>query len=323
MDKARQATDKKLKTMEKHLERTYSTATKELTEKWNKYMRRGEKRLKGLYEAFEKESNPIAKAEAKKVYQNAVKVYTLENKWYKDMIAQTTKQLANVNQTALKYINGNMDLIYVMNYNEAENAIKDMGVHFDIINEDVVKRRIKEGKIVSHKKQLDIPKDRRWNAKKLNSSVLQGLIQGESMQEISKRIYPIVDSNRASAIRNARTMVTQSENSGRLDSYKQLEDNGVILKKEWMATPDDRTRESHIDLDGEQQNINDEFSNGLMYPADPNGDASEVWQCRCTMIVDIVGFKGKNGKINYVKTPKSDTMHDGQMKEEKERRKNE
>ena len=46
---------------------------------------------------------------------------------------------------------------------------------------------------------------------------------------------------------------------------------------------DDRTRESHANLDHEIQELEDEFSNGLQYPGDPSGDPSEVYNCRCTM----------------------------------------
>jgi GntR family transcriptional repressor for pyruvate dehydrogenase complex len=118
-------------------------------------------------------------------------------------------------------------------------------------------------------------------------------LSGESMDKIANRILPIVDSNKSAAIRNARTMVTGAENGGRLDSYHRLEEDGVILEKGWMATMDDRVRESHAELDGEYVGIDDPFSNGLMYPGDPDGDPEEVYNCRCTMVTRIVAFKGR------------------------------
>ena len=38
-----------------------------------------------------------------------------------------------------------------------------------------------------------------------------------------------------------------------LDSFKNLSGQGVVMKKEWEATPDERTRKSHMDMDGEEQ----------------------------------------------------------------------
>ena len=59
--------------------------------------------------------------------------------------------------------------------------------------------------------------------------------------------------------------------------------NGLQMQKEWMATLDGRTRDSHRDLDGERVPYDEPFSNGLMFPADPQGAGREVWNCRCTM----------------------------------------
>ena len=115
-------------------------------------------------------------------------------------------------------------------------------------------------------------------------------------------------------------MVTGAENAGRLDSYENLANQGVVQKKVWIATPDERTRESHLDIDGEEVDIEQEFSNGLMYPADPNGEPEEVWNCRCSMRTHIIGFMNADGTITEIGYERDTTMHDEQMQEEKDRR---
>lgn len=52
-------------------------------------------------------------------------------------------------------------------------------------------------------------------------------------------------------------------------------------------------RDSHAHLDGVQVEYNEKFPNGLMYPADPQGQPSEVYNCRCTLIADVLGMRGK------------------------------
>lgn len=52
-------------------------------------------------------------------------------------------------------------------------------------------------------------------------------------------------------------------------------------------------RDSHAHLDGVQVEYNEKFPNGLMYPADPQGAPSEVYNCRCTLIADVLGMRGK------------------------------
>ena len=127
--------------------------------------------------------------------------------------------------------------------------------------------------------------------KKINAETLQGILQGESMDKIAKRLRNVQEMNKTQAIRSARTIVTGAENKGRQDSYARAEADGIILERTWLATNDSRTRHSHAVLDGETKPIDIPFSNGLMYPGDPDGEPSEVYNCRCTLIAKVRGFK--------------------------------
>lgn len=302
-DKARIETDKQLVQMEKQIEKIYRKSAKGIVKKWNDYMAQSAKEIEPLQIAYDEAKklgdDDLIKKTGKKL-GIAKRDQTLKNDYYKDMLANVTENLAKVNQTALNYINGEMPKVYVENYNQAEDIADTVGVKFNIVNEDVVRRRVFDGDIQLPYKDLNKIKDVRWNTKQLNSSVLQGILQGESMNDIAKRILPIVNNNQASSMRNARTMVTGAENQGRLDSYKRLEEDGLVLKKVWLATSDSRVRASHASLDGESVDIDKEFSNKLMFPGDPNGSAGEVYNCRCTMITDVVGFKKANGKVKYI-----------------------
>lgn len=51
-------------------------------------------------------------------------------------------------------------------------------------------------------------------------------------------------------------------------------------KHEWLTNIDEATRESHM-IDGQVRRINDEFSNGLLYPQENGKPAEEVINCRC------------------------------------------
>lgn len=207
--------------------------------------------------------------------------------------------------------------------NSESNYDQDL-VSFSLIDEDTIKRREREGDVstpfMRTKKYLNIPKDERWNTKQLNSKLLQGILNGDPIPKIAQSFLDVVNNNESAAMRNARTMITQAECGGRQDSYENLADQGVVQKKVWIATPDDRTRESHIDIDGEEVDIDDTFSNGCAYPADPSGDASEVYNCRCSMRTHIIGIRRPDGTIVEIGAERDDTMHDRQMQEEKERR---
>lgn len=299
-DTAREWTDKQLAKTNHEVAKIYKQAQKELTEKWNDYMEKGEAKLASLDDAYfkalfsnDEESATIAK---RKLIQ-AEKAYTLQSDYYKEMVNSVTRELAQVNQQALSYINGTLSDIYATNYEQANDLVKSMGLSFTLADKSTIKRMIKDGDIKLPKKKLNIPKDMQWNTKRINSAVLQGILQGESMNKIADRLLPIVDSNRASAMRNARTLVTGAENRGRLDSYKELEEQGLVMKKVWIATDGDRTREWHLDMDGQEVDIDEPFIDGhgneVMYPADPDAEPETVYNCRCSMRMRVVGVKQK------------------------------
>lgn len=304
-DKVRIATDKKLKSMEKKLTKIYKQSEHEISEKWNAYMKRSNEKISAIQLKYQRTLKNGSKSEInaiKKELQLALQGQTLQNAQYQKMIDATAKKITAVNETALAYVNRQMPEIYSINYNAVAPQVNQIaGISFDLVDEHTVKNLVKKNPHLIPYKGIKHERDYLWNKKKINSSVLQGILQGESIPKISKRLLPIVDNNRDSAIRNARTMTTSAENKGRYDSYKELELQGVILEKEWSATGDDRTRESHLELDGVSVPVDETFPNGLMYPADPSGSPEEVWNCRCSMGTKIIGFKKNNGKMEYIK----------------------
>ncbi len=294
-----------------------------MSQKWDAYMKRGEKRLSALLAKEGSDSD---------VYKKALENYTLKNQWYKDMVDATTLNIAHANETALGFVKDQLPEMYAINYNQMarvykETGAEDIGIRFDLVDANTVKHMIQQGDIdmPNQEKRLSIPKDQRWNTKQINSSVLQGIIQGESIRKIAKRLEPIMDNNRKAAIRNARTLVTGAESRGRLDSYKQAEEDGIVMNKVWMATPDGHTRDWHVDLDGQEVGVEEEFidgkGNALMYPGDPGGSPETVYNCRCCLTTHIIGFTNPNtGELSLVDYEAEPTLHDRAMNKERERR---
>ena len=171
-----------------------------------------------------------------------------------------------------------------------------MGYSFNLLNPNVTKALEGDAALLPINglyRKVNVPKDQRWNEKQINSQVMQGIQKGESIPKIAERLKNVTNMSHASAVRNARTMVTAAENRGRLDSYQQAEDDGIILKKTWLSIHDNRTRDWHRDLDGVTIPLNQPFENAygeIMFPGDPDAHPANVYNCRCTMIADVEGF---------------------------------
>lgn len=294
-DKAHRLTDEKLEEMEKRLSAIYSRAGKEIGERWKEYLVEEQAEIDELQKAYELakkggDKNEIRKAGIK--LSKAKRNRTLMNNRFEDLTERTAAELANVNKTALAYINGQLPEVYSINYNVLAPTVDGVGGYsFALVDADTVKNLATTDNSLLPYKQLDEKADIRWNVKKMNSEVLQGILQGEPMDRIAVRLAKVVDMNATSAIRNARTMVTGAENKGRQDSYAMATADGIILAKEWISTNDSRTRHSHAALDGSIVDQDKKFDNGLMYPGDPSGRPEEVWNCRCTVAAVVKGFK--------------------------------
>lgn len=309
-DKARKKTDQELKKLEREIYELYATSSAELSEKWRKYMSSHKKKLDKLYDNLEKAKGSGNRDDikaAQEEYERAVKNVTLNDNRYKAMINETTAKIAHVNEIALGYANDETPKIYTLNYNAFGDEKID-GYTFTLVNEQAVKNLIESDKIELPPKKLDIPKDRAWNAKNINSQLLQGILQGENIAKIAKRLQNVTDMNKKSAIRNARTMVTGAENKGRQDSFKKAQSDGVIMTRKWVATSDERTRAWHRDLDGQEVGIDEPWENDygeIMFPGDPTADPANVYNCRCSIRAHVKGFdwskKEETAEVEEVK----------------------
>lgn len=294
-------TDGKLEEMEKRLRGIYSRAEKELGEAWKTYMTEASSKIEKLGEAYgaaKATGNADAIRAAGIAVSKAKQERTILNARYQALTKDLAQSITKVNQTAAAYINGQLPQIYSVNYNEvarvANKAMKARfsgRVSFELVDAGTIKRLSTVEENLLPYKYVNGKKDVRWNIAKINSEVTQGILQGESIPNISKRLTNVLDMNKTSAIRNARTTVTSAQNKGRVDMMHDAAEKGVIMKKGWSAAKDHRTRISHAELDGEFVGMDDPFSNGLMYPGDPDGEPEEVYNCRCALVYDVVGFR--------------------------------
>lgn len=91
------------------------------------------------------------------------------------------------------------------------------------------------------------------------------------------------------AYRIARTELGMAMNTGHdIGARQAAEEFELVLEKGWASARDDRVRDSHALLHGEFVPMNEAFSNGLMYPGDPDGPAEEVVNCRCVLVHQVI-----------------------------------
>ena len=295
-DKAHDMTDIKLEEMEKRLSAIYSRASKEIQQTADEYF----SRFKAQDEKKRKlvEAGKLSEADYKKWRKNKI----LYGSRFKAMQEQCAQQLLRVNETAVAYINGELPEVYALNYNALEEAVDGVGGYsFTLVDADTVRNlATTDGSLLPFKK-LDPKKDIPWNMQKINAETLQGILQGESIDKIAKRIQNVQAMNRNSAIRTARTIVTGAECKGRQDSYHRAQEDGIILRKYWLATYDKRARDWHREAgntytEDKAIEIDDFFvvdGERMLHPGDAMHGASghNLYNCRCSIASKVIGFR--------------------------------
>ena len=115
--------------------------------------------------------------------------------------------------------------------------------------------------------------------------------EGWSNDRIVKELSDLTE------IRGRARMITRTEtvraaNYGTLIGADKYE---YEVQKEWVAVMDNRVRHSHAGNDGQKIEVDEQFSNGLLFPGDPNGPAEETVNCRCSLV--IVAKRDRNGRL--------------------------
>jgi len=115
-------------------------------------------------------------------------------------------------------------------------------------------------------------------------AVAQGYSDGLGQAGVAGYIRDLIPSfTQERAARIARTETHGAANFGANEAARET---GLRLRREWISSDDERTRESHALANGQIVGQDEPFTVGyvsLMYPGDPSGPASETINCRCAI----------------------------------------
>lgn len=120
--------------------------------------------------------------------------------------------------------------------------------------------------------------------KKITAQVSRGIATGMSYQQVAQQLASYTNIGFNNAVRIARTEGHRIQVQSGMDACYKAKSKGADVVKQWDATLDSSTRESHQQVDGEIRELDKPFSNGLMFPGDPSGGAAEVVNCRCALL---------------------------------------
>lgn len=294
-DVGRKICDADLKKLEKKISASYNAAAKEMKADLSDFLEK--------YKARDEEKR--AQLAAGKITEKQYTDWKERQIWRSNAmqakIDDLTQTAVNADKVAMQMVNKELPNIYTTSYNFAgfrgEEYAAAAGLSykdFTIINADAVRNLATDPDLLPWYPKPDLKKDELWNKKHIQTAVQQGIIKGDSMDKIADRLQAVVDMDEHAAIRTARTAVTSAENKGRFDATQRVKEAGVPMTNHWICTHDSKTRDTHLLLDETTPNEDGYFGEGILdpfhlmqYPADPNGEPQEVYNCRCALVARL------------------------------------
>lgn len=277
-------TDKRLAGMEKKIAKIYAETLEEAQARLNEI-------LSTFAEEDKKRADMVKAGTLTQKKYVAWRQETLgKKKHLLDMIDTLADDFSNADKIAMKIVSGEALDVYALNANFAAYDIErgtGMNLSWTLYDHSTVERMLRDDPDLLPLPSVDIPLDKRWNKQHINTAVTKGLLLGDPIDEIAKRLMTVASMGYNAAVRSARTATTAAECAGRIDTYKQAAAMGIQLKQMWRATLDGRTRHAHRLLDGQMVDIGEKFKvDGyeLEYPGDPSAPGYLVYNCRCTVV---------------------------------------
>lgn len=289
-------TDEKIAELEERIASLYSEAYDEIYEKYMAFCRKFERDDKKYSQQMQ--DGKITAA----TYRDWLRGQVFQRRRWQAQLDDLSKTLTRVNQIAMDIINGEVPGVMAMNANWAQFEIEKAGnidMGFGLYDEDTVKRLLRDEPNLLPPSRVEIPKDEAWNMKAISRQINMGIVTGEGLEDIAKRLRKVAEMSANQARTHARTAMTGAQNAGRIEGYHRAEEMGIKLEKEWLATLDKRTRHAHAALDGQHVPVDEPFQSELgeiMYPGDPNARPANVYNCRCTLISRLLEYPSENAK---------------------------
>ncbi len=120
--------------------------------------------------------------------------------------------------------------------------------------------------------------------KSITQEISRGIASGLPYRDIARNLKNTVNIPLYNAKRIVRTESHRIQQQSTEESRKAASKRGADVVRMWDSSLDGRTRDSHRRVDGEIRELDEKFSNGLMFPGDPSGGAAEVINCRCVAL---------------------------------------
>lgn len=261
----------------RRLQAVYNQSLKDITRKSNTLQKEIYK-IQDKYNSIENEhEREILKSmERSKVYQ----------KQYQDSLKkQVNGILDKMHQKEFKTVNEYLNECYDKSFTGNMYVLHGEGIPLIVpIDQEKVVRAVQINSKINKGLYSRLGEDVDLLKRKITAQISRGVATGMSYSQMAQQLAGYTKIGYNNAVRITRTEGHRIQQESTMDACYAARERGADVVKQWDATMDANTRESHQKVDGEIRELDERFSNGLRYPGDPSGSAVEVVNCRCVLL---------------------------------------
>ena len=297
----------------KRLRQVYSKSMEDISGKSKEL----QDQIMGLQAVYNTSTDDAEKAQLQSMIQS--KVY---QKQYQDALKkQVGSILDNMQVEEFKTVSDYLQKCYEDGFIGTMFDLQGQGIPlcFPLDQESMV-RAVQLDSKISHGLYSRLGEDVAMLKKKITAQVSRGISTGMSYQQVAQQLAGVSNIGYNNAVRIARTEGHRIQVQAGMDACYKAKDKGADVVKQWDSTLDARTRDSHAQVDGEIRELDKPFSNGLMFPGDPDGAAAEVINCRCALLqrarwaLDDAELQTLKDRAEYFGLDKAESFEDYKKK---------
>lgn len=251
-------------------------------------------------------------------------------------ILQSQIYQRNFQLSLKKQIDGFMKDLESKQYDSIDSYLKEcyetgfVGTMYDLhgqgiplimpIDQKKVAAAIKLDPKISKNLYTKLGEDVAFLKKRIANNISRGIATASEYKVIARNIAADSNVGFNRAMRIARTEGHGVQVQAAVDVQHEAKAKGADIVKQWDAALDGRTRDSHRQVDGEIRELDEKFSNNMMYPSDPAGGAAEVVNCRCALLqrakwaLDEDELETLKERAKYYKLDKTENFQDFKKK---------
>ena len=259
------------------LKNQYSHSLKEITKKSNAL----QKDIEKLAEMYEEVEDEAEKARLQSMMRS--KVY--QKKYQDSLKSQVSDILDNMHENEYKTVSAYLEKCYEQGFLGTMYDLQGQGIPLCFpLDQEAMVRAVQLDSKISQGLYSRLGEDVDLLKKKITAQISRGISTGMTFKQVAQQLAKDTNIGFNNAVRIARTEGHRIQCQSGMDACYKAKDKGADVVKQWDSTLDGKTRSSHVSVDGEIRELDEKFSNGLMFAGDPNGSAAEVVNCRCALL---------------------------------------